>query len=117
MNDMSLDIIKDDIAKMSVNAIINAANSSPLDGCEICNIHYKSDLIILNEYKKAVITTAGLLDPKYVLHIVEVVLNGEELSTNCYINSFQLAVENNCKSITLPFISFESYRYLRDKAL
>ena len=70
---------------------------------------------------EAVITTAGRLPSKFVIHTVGPVWHGgnkdeaQELS-NCYTNSLRLAVENNCRSIAFPAISCGIYGYPLDEA-
>jgi O-acetyl-ADP-ribose deacetylase (regulator of RNase III) len=71
---------------------------------------------------EAVITTAGKLPPKKVIHTVGPVWRGgqhneSELLYNCYINSLQLAVDNNLKTIAFPNISTGIYGYPKDKAV
>ncbi len=69
----------------------------------------------------AVITTAGNLPAKYVIHTVGPVWNGESeqnnaLLTDCYRNSLTLAVENDVKIIAFPNISTGIYHFPKDKA-
>ncbi|MGF6907540.1 O-acetyl-ADP-ribose deacetylase [Fusobacterium sp. PH5-44] len=132
---MSLKILQGDITKISVDIIVNAANSSLLGGGGVDGaIHRAGGPNILEECRairskqggcpigEAVITTAGNLDARYVIHTVGPVWNGgtkneKELLTNCYRNSLQLAVDNNCKSIAFPLISSGVYRYPKEEAL
>lgn len=104
-------VIKGDITKIEVDAIVNAANSSLLGGGGVDGaIHRAGGTAILEECRKivarqggcrtgeAVITTAGNLPAKYVIHTVGPVWNGgkkdeELLLRNCYINSLLLAAE------------------------
>ncbi len=70
---------------------------------------------------EAVITTAGNLPAKFVIHTVGPVWNGgnkneKELLANCYKNSLQLAVENDCKTIAFPNISTGIYRFPKAEA-
>ncbi|WP_229216624.1 O-acetyl-ADP-ribose deacetylase [Dyadobacter sp. 3J3] len=124
-----IELIKGDITKLSVDAIVNAANSSLLGGGGVDGaIHRAGGPEILEECREiiarqggcktgeAVITTAGKLPSKFVIHTVGPVWNGggedktEKLS-NCYINSMQLAVMNGCQSIAFPNISTGVYGY------
>ena len=69
---------------------------------------------------EAVITTAGNLHAKYVIHTVGPVWNGnpkeETLLANAYRNSLQLAQDNGVKTIAFPNISTGIYRFPKDKA-
>ncbi|MGO3181213.1 MAG: O-acetyl-ADP-ribose deacetylase [Aequorivita sp.] len=131
---MKLKAIKADITKLEVNAIVNAANSTLLGGGGVDGaIHRAGGPQILESCKKilakqngckvgeAVITTAGKLPSKYVIHTVGPVWNGgkndeaQKLS-NCYTNSLKLAIENNCKSVAFPNISTGVYRFPKERA-
>ena len=70
---------------------------------------------------EAVITTAGNLPAKYVIHTVGPVWSGgnnkeREKLANCYLNSLQLAVENNCKTVAFPNISTGVYHFPKEDA-
>lgn len=130
----SIEIIKGDITKTHCDAIVNAANTSLLGGGGVDGaIHRNGGAKILEECRKiiakqggcktgeAVITTAGNLPAKFVIHTVGPVWNGgsnneiEKLS-NCYINSLKLADENRCKTIAFPNISTGIYKFPKDLA-
>ncbi|HEY1200739.1 MAG TPA: O-acetyl-ADP-ribose deacetylase [Niastella sp.] len=129
-----ISLIKGDITKMKVDAIVNAANSSLLGGGGVDGaIHRAGGPAILDECRairakqggcatgEAVITTGGSLPAKYVIHTVGPVWNGGhkgelELLANCYRNSLQLAVENGIKSIAFPNISTGIYHFPKPQA-
>lgn len=131
---MNITIIKADITKIKADAIVNAANTSLLGGGGVDGaIHRAGGAAILEDCRKivarqgscktgeAVITTAGNLFAKYVIHTVGPVWNGgnkneEEKLRNCYMNSLKLAVDNGCKTIAFPSISTGVYRFPKDKA-
>jgi O-acetyl-ADP-ribose deacetylase (regulator of RNase III) len=127
-------LIKGDITNISVDAIVNAANSSLMGGGGVDGaIHRAGGPVILEECRKivakqggcatgqAVITTAGKLTAKFVIHTVGPVWNGgnnnetKKLS-DCYRNSLQLAVDNHCKTIAFPNISTGIYRFPKKEA-
>ncbi|GAB3430316.1 O-acetyl-ADP-ribose deacetylase [Niabella aquatica] len=127
-------IIKGNITKIEADAIVNAANTSLLGGGGVDGaIHRAGGSKILEACKKivarqggckvgeAVITTAGNLPAKYVIHTVGPVWNGGTSNENeklrsCYFNALQLAAENNCKTIAFPGISTGVYRFPKDRA-
>jgi O-acetyl-ADP-ribose deacetylase (regulator of RNase III) len=129
-----IEVIKGDITRIEVDAIVNAANSSLLGGGGVDGaIHRAGGPAILEDCKKivasqgncktgnAVITTAGNLPAKFVIHTVGPIWNGgknkeRELLANCYRNSLQLAIENNCTSIAFPNISTGVYRFPKEEA-
>jgi O-acetyl-ADP-ribose deacetylase len=131
---MEIEIIKADITEIQVDAIVNAANTSLLGGGGVDGaIHRKGGKAILDDCVKirnkqggckvgdAVITTAGNLPAKYVIHTVGPFWNDgksfeEELLKNCYLSVLELAVENNIKTIAFPGISTGIYRFPKDKA-
>lgn len=124
-----IEVIKGDITKQEVYAIVNAANSSLLGGGGVDGaIHRAGGPKILEECRKivarqggcktgeAVITTAGNLPAKYVIHTVGPIWNGgrnkeAELLANCYRNSLQLAADSQCKTVAFPNISTGVYRF------
>ena len=129
-----IELIKGDITKVTVDAIVNAANTSLLGGGGVDGaIHRAGGPAILEECRKivarqggcktgqAVITTAGNLPAKFVIHTVGPVWNGGQNGepqklADCYRNSLQLAVDNGCKTIAFPNISTGVYRFPKKDA-
>lgn len=122
-------LIKGDITKSDVDAIVNAANSSLLGGGGVDGaIHRAGGAQILKECieiknrqggcktGEAVVTSGGKLKAKYVIHTVGPVWQGGEkeedkLLSLCYKNSLNIAVEKGAKSIAFPNISTGVYRF------
>ena len=129
-----ISILKGDITQIAVDAIINAANTSLLGGGGVDGaIHRRGGAAILQECQKirakqggcavgeAVITTAGNLPAKYVIHTVGPTwFNGEKnepiLLENAYRNSFKLADHLGLKTIAFPNISTGIYRFPKQLA-
>ena len=124
-------LIRGDITEMEADAIVNAANSSLMGGGGVDGaIHRKGGPKILEECKKiratewpeglptgkAVITSAGNLKARYVIHTVGPVWHGgnrgePELLGQTYQNSLRIAVSNGLKTVAFPSISTGAYGY------
>ena len=128
---MPFEIVRNDITKMCVDAIVNTANPRPVIGLGTdSQIHEKAGPELLIARQKigsieagcAAITPAFRLQAEYVIHTVGPVWDGggygeEQLLRNCYDNSLKLALEHNCQSIAFPLISTGNYGFPKDKAL
>jgi O-acetyl-ADP-ribose deacetylase (regulator of RNase III) len=124
-------LVQGDITNMETDAIVNAANSSLMGGGGVDGaIHRKGGPQILEECKriratewpkglptgKAVITTAGNLKAKHVIHTVGPIWRGgnrgePELLRQAYQNSLRLAVSKGLKTVAFPSISTGAYGY------
>jgi O-acetyl-ADP-ribose deacetylase (regulator of RNase III) len=129
-----IEVIKGDITKVKVDAIVNAANSSLLGGGGVDGaIHRAGGNAILQECiiirnkqggcktGEAVITTAGNLPAKFVIHTVGPVWSGgknneDKLLASCYTNSLKLGIENKVQTIAFPNISTGIYHFPKDLA-
>ena len=123
-------IIKGDITKIKADAIVNAAKSSLLGGGGVDGaIHRAGGPEILYECKQiggcptgeAVITTAGKLPAKYVIHAVGPVWKGGQnkeglLLAKAYLNSLKIAEKNKLKTIAFPNISTGVYGFPKKEA-
>ncbi len=132
---MNIELKKGDITKLEVEAIVNAANSSLMGGGGVDGaIHKAGGPKILEECMRvvhkigghlptgeAVITSAGNMPSKYVIHTVGPVWQGgkaneDELLAQCYINSLKLASDFGIKTIAFPNISTGIYGFPKKRA-
>ncbi|HSC40138.1 MAG TPA: O-acetyl-ADP-ribose deacetylase [Chitinophagaceae bacterium] len=129
-----IELVQGDITRIPADAIVNAANTSLLGGGGVDGaIHRAGGPAILEECIKirnrqggcktgeAVITTAGRLPARFVIHAVGPVWNQgksneEQLLANAYTNSLKLALENKVQSIAFPNISTGIYHFPKQQA-
>lgn len=113
---MSLTLLREDITRLQVDAIVNTANPAPvIGGGADYAIHLKAGKQLLNARKqigdinpgKAYITEGFNLKAKYVIHTVSPYYHDDEFYLTlkkCYRKSLKLAKNNGCESIAFPLI-------------
>lgn len=134
MIETRIKVVRGDITLIHADAIVNAANPGLMGGGGVDGaIHKAGGPAILEECRKiiekigscgtgnAVITTAGNLPAKYVIHTVGPVWSGGKnreahLLLNCYRNSLKIANERRLESLAFPNISTGVYHYPKDEA-
>ena len=129
---MPFSVVHNDITKMKVDVIVNAANTSLQMGGGVCGaIFYAAgadrlqnacDNLAPIKTGEAVITQGYALPAKFIIHTAGPVYRDgkhgeEELLRSCYKNSLDLAPRNGCRSIAFPLISSGVYGYPKEEAL
>ncbi|MDR0382292.1 MAG: macro domain-containing protein [Oscillospiraceae bacterium] len=130
---MPFAIVRQDITKMKVDAIVNAANTDLAMGGGVCGAIFKAagagelqaacDKLAPIKTGEAVITPGFNLPARYVIHAAGPVyhrqsaVQSEQLLRAAYANSLERAVENGCESIAFPLISSGIYGYPKEEAL
>ena len=129
---MPCKIVRNDITKMQVDAIVNTANRLPIysDGTDSAVYEAASVEELLAERRKigelvegqVAVTSAFRLPAKYIIHAVSpMYIDGEsgeeELLRLCYRRSLELAAEKGCKSIAFPLIATGSFGYPKEEGM
>jgi O-acetyl-ADP-ribose deacetylase len=128
----TIELRQGDITLQEVDAIVNAANSGLAGGGGVDGaIHRRGGPEIMRETDSrypngcptgsAVISTAGRLTAKHVIHAVGPVWSGGqrgevELLAGAYRRSLELASQHDCRSIALPALSTGAYRFPTEQA-
>ncbi len=122
---VKLEVVKDSIVNLEVEAIVNAANSELLRGGGVCGAIFSCAGFELDrecneigrcDVGEAVITKGYNLKAKYVIHTVAPqwydfrLENKEKLLQNCYENSLKIAIQNGIKTIAFPCIGTGIYQ-------
>lgn len=128
---MPLEIVQNDITKMKVDAIVNAANSRLQRGGGVCGaifaaagakeLQAECDRIGYCAVGDAVITGGYKLPARHIIHTVGPVWQGgtqgeEEKLYSCYQKSLKLAMEHGIESIAFPLISSGIFGYPKEEA-
>ena len=128
---MPLQIIRQDITKMCVDAIVNTTNEEMVgySGVDFA-VHKGAGLELAKECAKiaplglgtAKITKGYNLNAKYIIHTSGPVWRGGLLGESiilksCYLESLKIAVEHGCNSVAFPLISSGAYGYPKDQVL
>src|SRR4051812_11554746 len=132
INGRTLELVLGDITQQDVDAIVNAANSRLAGGGGVDGAtHRAAGPAVMEETRRrypdgcptgsAVISGAGKLTAKYVIHAVGPVWSGgtrgeETLLSMAYRTALELAADQACRSIALPALSTGAYRYPMDEA-
>lgn len=129
---MPLNIIRNDITRVSADAIVNTANPMVAVGAGVDQSIYEAagfEQLLAERAKigpmepgQAAVTPAFGLDAKYIIHTVGPAWRGgdyreRETVASCYRRSLQLAAELDCASIAFPLISTGTYGFPKDEAL
>jgi O-acetyl-ADP-ribose deacetylase (regulator of RNase III) len=128
---MPFTIVRQDITKIKVDAVVNAANEDLSKGGGVCGAIYKAagadeleaacSIAAPIRTGEAVITPGFSLPAKYIIHTAGPIYRDgkrgeEELLRSSYRNSLTLALENECESIAFPLISSGIYGYPKEEA-
>ncbi len=129
---MPFEIVRADITRLPVDAIVNAANTQLRQGGGVCGAIFSAageeqmraacEPLAPIETGQAVMTPGFGLPARYVIHTAGPVWQGgqageEELLRQCYVNSMRLATQAGLQSIAFPLLSSGIYGYPKDKAL
>ncbi|MCM1055960.1 MAG: macro domain-containing protein [Bacteroides sp.] len=130
---MPFTIVRQDITKMTVDAVVNTANTDLQMGGGVCGAIFRAagaeklqkacDKAAPIKIGEAAITSGFNLPAKYVIHAAGPVYNSKNkekcaaLLRSAYTRSLTLAMENKCESIAFPLISSGIYGYPKDEAL